>query len=94
MVMRELDHVHRGTPLEPPFGMALHPGPNRRPIPCDRCGKLVKSTSERDRLVFFICESCRTAGAFAVSSKGFLTFVKDSTTHVSAPAAAKHRPGR
>ncbi len=70
VVMRELDRVHRGMSLEPPFGMALHPpGPNRRPIPCTRCGKPVKLTGERDRLVFYICESCGTTGAFAVSSK-------------------------
>jgi len=29
----------------------------------------MKPTGDRDRLVFCVCQSCRTSGAFAVSSK-------------------------
>ena len=45
------------------LGMALRPpSPGRIPIPCPRCGMRVKLTGERERLVYYICESCGTRG--------------------------------
>jgi len=32
--------------------------------PCRTCGKEIRVLSERDRLVFYICDACGTRGAF------------------------------
>jgi hypothetical protein len=59
----------QGTRLEANRGMALRlPGPSRIPISCPRCGMKVKLTGEHERLVYYVCESCGTKGAFSVSS--------------------------
>ena len=60
--------------------MALRPpSPGRIPICCPR-GMRVKLTGERERLVYYVGESCRTKGAFSVSSKDLVVSVNHLET--------------
>jgi hypothetical protein len=61
--------------------MELYPPSHRRILNlCPRCEMGVKLTGERDRLVYYVCDSCGTKGAFAVSSKDFVRSMNNMDT--------------